>query len=368
MSGKRSNGEGTLRRRPNGLWECSMMVGYKDDGTRRYKSFYGKSQKEARDKAETYKQEAAAGLYIDPNLTFEEWAQKWYEGYKDSVSPTTYESYAYTLKTLLGGFGQRKLGSIKALDVENFLKGLRADGKSDSYLAKCRGMLYQIMHKAEANDLIRKNPVRFAEKMKAKRPVKRKEAFTQEEVQILMEQLPRNKVGHTIRLMLATGMRTQEVLALEPQHIEPDGSCIHIRQAVNMVKGTPHIGPPKTATSVRDVPVPPNVQPCAVFLREQAGQLVWESPVSHGQPVNPSYFRDKYRNALFRIPGVRILTPHSCRHTYVSQLQALGVDMETIQSMVGHADIEMTQHYLHVQEETRQAAAKKFSKAFSVSR
>ena len=274
MPGKRSNGEGTLRKRSNGLWECTMMVGYKDDGTRRYKSFYGKSQKEAKDKADAYKQEVAAGLYIDPNLTFQAWAKKWYEGYKDSVSPTTYESYGYTLKTLVKGFGPRKLASIKALDVENFLKGLRADGKSDSYLTKCRGMLYQIMHKAEANDLIRKNPVRFAEKMKAQRPVKRKEAFTQEEVQRLMEDLPQDKTGHTIRLMLATGMRTQEVLALEPQHIEPDGSCIHIRQAVNMVKGRPYIGPPKTANSVRDVPVPPNVQPCAVFLREQAGKFV----------------------------------------------------------------------------------------------
>ena len=154
------------------------------------------------------------------------------------------------------GFGPRKLGSIKALDVENFLKGLRADGKSDSYLAKCRGMLYQIMHKAEANDLIRKNPVRFAEKMKAQRPVQRKEAFTQDEVQKLMEDLPQDRTGHTIRLMLATGMRTQEVLALKPQHIEPDGSCIHIRQAVNMVKGRPYIGPPKSTASVRDVPVP----------------------------------------------------------------------------------------------------------------
>ena len=97
MAGKRSNGEGTLRKRPNGLWECTMMVGYKDDGTRRYKSFYGKSQKEAKDKAETYKRDIAAGLYIDPNLTFREWAQKWYEGYQDSVSPTTYEIYGYTL-------------------------------------------------------------------------------------------------------------------------------------------------------------------------------------------------------------------------------------------------------------------------------
>ena len=63
-----------------------------------------------------------------------------------------------------------------------------------------------------------------------------------------------------------------------------------------------------------------------------------------------------------------MLTPHICRYTYVLQLQALGVDMETIQSMVGHADIEMTQHYRHVQEEVRQAAAEKFSKTFSISR
>ena len=30
MPGKRSNGEGTLRKRPNGLWECTMMVGYQE--------------------------------------------------------------------------------------------------------------------------------------------------------------------------------------------------------------------------------------------------------------------------------------------------------------------------------------------------
>ena len=62
---------------------------------------------------------------------------------------------------------------------------------------------------------------------------------------------------------------------------------------------------------------------------------------------------------------VRLLTPHSCRHTYVSQMQALGVDIQTIQSIVGHADTEMTEHYLHVQESIRQSAIQLFSEAFS---
>ena len=81
-------------------------------------------------------------------------------------------------------------------------------------------------------------------------------------------------------------------------------------------------------------------------------------------PCNPSYFRSQFRKALEAIPGVRVLTPHSCRHTYVSQMQALGVDLDTIQSLVGHADKEMTLNYLHVQEPVRLAAADRFSNAF----
>ncbi len=46
-------------------------------------------------------------------------------------------------------------------------------------------------------------------------------------------------------------------------------------------------------------------------------------------------------------------------------MQALGVDIQTIQSIVGHADTEMTAHDLHVQESIRQSAIRLFSEAFS---
>ena len=46
-------------------------------------------------------------------------------------------------------------------------------------------------------------------------------------------------------------------------------------------------------------------------------------------------------------------------------MQALGVDLATIQSIVGHADLDMTKHYLHVQDPIREAAVLKFSEAFS---
>ena len=73
-----------------------------------------------------------------------------------------------------------------------------------------------------------------------------------------------------------------------------------------------------------------------------------------------------FRKALESIDGVRALSPHCTRHTYVTQLQALGVKMETLQSLVGHADVDMTRHYLHVQESVRIAAVERFSEFFGV--
>ena len=296
--------------------------------------------------------------------TFGEWADVWFENHRDNITPTTQESYKYTLRILKDWFGRRKLLDIKPYDVEVFLKELRKEGRSDSYLASCRGMLYQIFHKAEANDLVRKNPVRFADKMRYRDEKKRKEAFNATEVQLLMDNLPDDRMGWSIRLLLGTGMRAQELLALEPRHIEEDGSMIYVRQAVNMVKGTVAVGQPKSRDSYRDIPIPPNVRYCAINLRNTTNTYIWESPKVADQPCNPSYFRDKFKEAIAEIEGVRVLTPHSCRHTYVSQLQALGVDLPTIQSIVGHADIDMTQHYLHVQEPVRNAAVEKFAEAF----
>ena len=36
MPGKRSNGEGALRKRSSGLWECMIMTGFQPDGKRKY--------------------------------------------------------------------------------------------------------------------------------------------------------------------------------------------------------------------------------------------------------------------------------------------------------------------------------------------
>lgn len=356
------NGEGSIRQRPDGRWELRITDGYRDDGKLRTISFYGRTQSEVKKKADAYRMQKLSGIYVGRQYSFGEWADIWFDQHTE-ITVTTKEGYKYTLRHLKNEFGDRSLQEIKAIHIEQFLKRLRAEGKADSGIAQARGMLFQIFNKAVANDILQKNPVAFADKMRSFNPGKEKEAFTAEEVKRLMAKLPQDKTGWSIRLMLGTGMRTQELLALEPRHISPDGATISIEQALVRIKGSVAIGPPKSRDSRRVIPVPPKLQSCAVRLRDTGTKFIWEVGVKD-LPCNPSHFAKKFKEAIAAVEGVRILSPHSCRHTYVSQLQGLGVDLETIKSIVGHAEIDMTQHYLHVQEPIRKEAVTRFSDVF----
>lgn len=62
MPSKRSHGEGTLRHRSDGRWELRMMDGYQKDGSPRFKTFYGKTQKEVKLKLKEYQDALISGV------------------------------------------------------------------------------------------------------------------------------------------------------------------------------------------------------------------------------------------------------------------------------------------------------------------
>ena len=105
------------------------------------------------------------------------------------VTPTTYEGYRYTLKILQDYFKDIEVEKILPMDVEDFLESLADEGRSQSGIAGCRAMMHQIMGMAVANGLIDRNPVRYAEKMHYEDSGTRRDAFSDEEVRLLMEQL-----------------------------------------------------------------------------------------------------------------------------------------------------------------------------------
>jgi integrase len=356
---------GTIRCRKNGIYECMIMLSRDADGKRKYKSFYGKSPEEVEAKRDAYYEQMDRPSLCARSYTLEEWLWKWYDHHLPELKPATRESYRYTVKLICAGsLGRLDISTILAYDIECCLRQLKEDGYSSSMISKVRGLLHQALRSAEANNLIQKNPVPLIEKMR-RDPPRKKEAFTAHEMKLLMRNLPQTLVGWGGRILLATGMRKQELLALEPRHVAEDGSTIRVEQALTRIKGTAVLSSPKSFDSYRTIPVPQSMRCYAILLRKSGGTtFVFESPKNPGKPINPSYFDDLFRKALEGIEGVRVLTPHCCRHSYVSHMQALGVNLETIKGLVGHADIDMTEQYLHLQEQQIQAAIEKYSAAF----
>lgn len=349
MPKKRGNGEGSLRQRADGRWSITFTVGYDINGKQKRKTVYGKTQKEVIEKGNALKRQIDEGIVINKRIRFNEWADKWYKSFKGNVSDSTYEGYAYTLSLTKKLLGTRFLYSIKASDIEAAIKQLIAEGYSASQITKVKAMYNQIFRKAEADEIISKNPVQLTEKTRLPKRKTAKDSFSITELAVLFECLPKDRTGHAIRLSLACGLRPQELLALEKEHIEEDGSMVRIRQAVQLVRGKLRIGDTKSISGVRDIPVPGFAVESANFLRAQAEGFVMKGKFE--LPLNNKTWRTHYKKVIEQVEGVRDLPPHCCRHTYITLLHASGVDFDTIQTLAGQSDEEATRGYMHIKNE-----------------
>ena len=346
---RRSNGEGSFRKLPSGNWSGQIMVGFTDEGKRKIKTFTAPTKSEVQQKIRNYLDSLAAEKDAKQGISFSEWADTWYADHRTQVEESTYWNYSFTLKTLKDHFKDRPINEIRQLDINRFIDTLVDKGRSRSTIGKCKSMLVQIFASAEDNGLISRNPAARAKTVKAdKRRVSSRDAFTPKEIDLLKMHLPDNLLGNSILTIIGTGMRVQELLALTKDDITPDGAIITVNKAVKMAYREPKLGTTKSVKGNRMIPVAKEYQPYVRALRERGGEdRIWASDRENGL-YTVEEFRNRYNRVVKKVPGVKYRSPHCCRHTYITMLQARQVPMDMIRVLAGHEDVTTTLSYTHV--------------------
>jgi integrase len=195
------------------------------------------------------------------------------------------------------------------------------------------------------------------------------EILTPVQVASVLETL-RGKPSHPIvALMLGTGLRRSEALALRWQDVNLDAGTLRVEQALEQTKrGGLVFRQPKTRHGRRTVTLAPST--VAVLREHRTAQreqrlflglgkaaddaLVFTS--ADGSPYLPTNLSLQWRRAMKRA-GLKV-TLHSLRHTHASTLIAAGLDILSISRRLGHGNPAMTLNvYAHLIRPDDRAAA-----------
>ncbi|MBM7872246.1 integrase [Clostridium pascui] len=394
MSKVRSNGEGTIYKRKNGGWCAELTIGKNPlNGRLIRKSFYGKTQKEVKEKLKLAKEKLDNGILSEPiTLTLKEWLGIWLTKYKkDKRRKRTFENYEYLIRIHINPhLGNIQLDKLSTEAVQDFYDMLlskgRYDGKgglSQKTVRNIHNLLHCALEKAVETRKIIFNATKATEL--PAREHKEIEVLTKEDELIFLKAASKDRLGIAFIVSLATGLRVGELLALRWQDLDLDKSILNVKQSLGRVKTFDEslptksklvFGEPKTKAGKRIIPLPQNV---VSLLRQHRKNQVEEILrfgtdfnkenlifcSQSGTPIDPKNFDRKFKNIL-KNAGLKKINLHILRHTFATRLLELNEHPKVVQEILGHSNISITlDTYSHVLPEIKHNAAQKIDHLFA---
>ena len=276
---------------------------------------------------------------------FNDYMHEWFENIRSKQVTGRVDEEQGLLKNYIYPFFMgKRLNEIKPGDIDAYFVQSDIQALSTSTAKKHGQFLNMLFRFAMKNGDIGKNPATEYKQLLPRRAAKR-EALSREDVADIAAHLHAltDEDKLFLSLLLFTGMRRGEALGLQVKHIDPLHSIVHIKQAVRFCHNAPVVKPPKTETSVRTIPIM-NGFPFELISSMEPDDYVLGGPTP--------WTETKERRALQRIGKTIDLhgaTPHVLRHTYATLAMSKGVDMKTVQGLLGHATASTTMNiYAHL--------------------
>ena len=307
---------------------------------------------------------------VNPTMTLAEWAEVFLEDYVAvSCKPSAVEHYADNLhKHILPEIGALPMNSITTADVQTMLRNqeahgnLRDNGKlSAKSLRNLRTVASACFTQAVECGIIHSNPVNGTVVRKAPKP--RVDIFEEDALVKLRDFIctDANLMNTGIILAAEYALRRGEICALRWR--DYDGVYLHIRETVKRLKvdgpvqpGEPRtklvFNPVKTESSERDLAVTPANQAFLEAQRQRFKTLFGRDPgpddfiafSSSGGITDPDNLTHYFSDLLDGL-GLPHMKLHALRHTFASRAIEMGVDIDSVSGILGHASVTTTAYY-----------------------
>jgi integrase len=308
------------------------------------------------------------------------------------AKPSTMADYRYLLaepgvrakrgKRESAGYIMDSLGDITATkitvrDVEALLAKVSKAGGSARNVNKQRAVVSAIFNYGikESAFSLPGNPVALTDKRKEAQPGALV-FYSPAEVETLAQALNDGKHrenpdrstvevaedardAELVRVAAYAGLRVGELLAVRWGDVDFAGSAITVARAMSLgVESSPKSG------RVRRVPLPAQADAALKRLKRRPDYTSQADRVfcnALGRTLDGSALRKRFKGAR-DAAKLRPLRFHDLRHTYGSLLAAAGIDLVSIQAVMGHSALSTTSRYLHARPVSEQADA--FTRAF----
>ena len=142
-----------------------------------------------------------------------------------------------------------------------------------------------------------------------------------------------------VGLMLLQGLRSAEVLALNPEDLLLSEGQVRVRGKGNKLRFLPLA--PETIQLLEHYMRLERPNPCSAALFASL-----KGP-ARGQRMTPAGLRSLFRYHR-QTTGIKLANPHRFRHTFASDMVRAGVSLPALMQLMGHADIETTLLYIQV--------------------